>query len=111
LKHDLLQTTPQVLDYTPCRGIGAFQYQGSSLEHSRLCPFETKPKKFKKIKNFKKKIKIGYFHLHQFEHEPFWQHLFRLNDYRAQYVHFLYEKWKIFNVVLGGITYETRASL
>jgi len=40
----------------------------------------------------KKKNQNGYFHLHQFEHEPFWQYLSRLNDYRAQHVHFMYEK-------------------
>jgi len=32
------------------------------------------------------------FHLPQFEYEPFWQYLSTLNDFRAQYVHFLYEK-------------------
>ena len=41
-------------------------------------------------------------HLPQFEHETFWQYLSRLNDYRAQYVYFTYEKWKICNVVLEG---------
>jgi len=34
-----------------------------------------------------------------------------LNDYRAQYVPFTYEKWKTCNVVLEGITLETRATL
>ena len=51
------------------------------------------------------------FHLPQFEHEPFWQYLSRLNYYRAQYVHFMYEKWKTCDVVLKGITHETRATL
>ena len=32
------------------------------------------------------------FHLPQFGHEPFWQYLYGLNDYRAQYLHFMYEK-------------------
>ena len=51
------------------------------------------------------------FHLPQFEHEPFWQYLSRLNDFRAQYVLFDYEKWEICDVVLEGITHETRATL
>jgi len=51
------------------------------------------------------------FHLPQFEHEPFWQYLSILNDYHAQYVHFIYEKWEICNVVLKGIKHETRATL
>jgi len=54
---------------------------------------------------------VAIFHLPQFEHEPFWQYLSRLNDYRAQYMHFIYEKWKIRNVVLVGITHETRFTL
>jgi len=45
---------------------------------------------------------MGIFHLPQFGHEPFWQYFPRLNDYRALYVHFMYEKWKINNVVLEG---------
>jgi len=51
------------------------------------------------------------FHLPQSEHEPFWQYFSRLNDYRAQYVHFMYEKWEICDVVLEGVTYETQATL
>jgi len=42
------------------------------------------------------------FHLPQFEHEPFWQYLSRLNDYHPQYVLFEYEKWEIYDVVLDG---------
>jgi len=34
-----------------------------------------------------------------------------LNDYRAQYVHSAYEKWKTCNLVLEGITYDTWAIL
>jgi len=41
---------------------------------------------------FEKQIKMVIFHLSQFEHEPFCQYLSRLNDYRAQYVLFQYEK-------------------
>ena len=37
--------------------------------------------------------------------------LSRLNDYRDQYVHYMYEKWEICNVVLEEVTYETRAIL
>ena len=54
---------------------------------------------------------MAIFHFSQFEDEPFWQHLFRLNDYRAQYVHSMYEKWEICEVVLEGITHKTRATL
>ena len=54
---------------------------------------------------------MAIFHFPQFEHEPFWQYLSRLNDYRVQYVLFMYEKWKICDVVLEGITHETRATL
>ena len=50
---------------------------------------------------------MAIFHLPQFEHEPFWQYLSRLNDYRAQYVLFEYEKWEICDVVLEGITHKT----
>ena len=35
---------------------------------------------------------MAIFHFPQFEHEPFWQYLSRFNDYRAQYVHSMYEK-------------------
>jgi len=41
----------------------------------------------------------------------FWQYLSRLNEYRAQYVHFVYEKWEICDVLLEGITYDTRTTL
>jgi len=34
-----------------------------------------------------------------------------MNDYHAQYVHFMYEKWEICDVVLEGITCGTRAIL
>jgi len=54
---------------------------------------------------------MAIFHFPQFQHESFWQYLSRLNDYRAQYVHFMYEKWEICDVVLEGITCETRATL
>ena len=54
---------------------------------------------------------MAVFHLPQFDHESFWQHLSGLNDYYAQYVHFMFEKWEICNVVLEGTTHETRATL
>jgi len=54
---------------------------------------------------------MAIFHLPQFECEPYWHYLSRVNDYRAQYVHFMYEKWEICNVVLEGITNGTRATL
>jgi len=53
------------------------------------------------------RIKMVICHLPQFEQEPFWQYLSRLNDYRAQYVHFMHEKLKIYNVALEGIRFET----
>jgi len=34
-----------------------------------------------------------------------------LNDYHAQYVHFMHQKYKICDVVLERITHETRATL
>ena len=37
--------------------------------------------------------------------------LSRLNDYRAQYVHSMFDKWEICDVMLEGITHETRATL
>jgi len=54
---------------------------------------------------------MAIFHLPQFEHEPFRLYLSRLNDYCAQCVHFMYEKWEICDVVLQGVTHETRANL
>ena len=35
---------------------------------------------------------MAVFHFPHFEHEPYCQYLSRLNDYRAHYVHFMYEK-------------------
>ena len=54
---------------------------------------------------------MAIFHLPQLQPESFWQYLFRLNDYHAQYVHFTYEKQEICNVVLEGATYESQATL
>jgi len=54
---------------------------------------------------------MAIFHLPQFEHQPFWRYLSRLNDYPAQYMHFIYKKREICDVVLEGITHETRATL
>ena len=53
---------------------------------------------------------MAIFHFPQFEHEPFWQYLSRLNDYRAQYVHSMFEKWEICDVMLAGITHKTQAT-
>ena len=50
-------------------------------------------------------MKMPIFQLPQFGHGLFWQYLSRLNDYCARYVHFMYEKWKICDVVLDGITH------
>jgi len=78
------------------------------FEHSRLGFLEkTRKKSIKK----RKKNTMAIFHFSQFEHEPFWQYLSRLNDYRAQYVHSMFAKWEICNVMLEGITHETRATL
>ena len=54
---------------------------------------------------------MAIFHFPQYEHEPFWQYLSRLNAYRAQFAHSMFEKWEICEVVLEGITHETRATL
>jgi len=54
---------------------------------------------------------MAIFHFPQFQHEPFWQYLSRLNDYRAQYMLSMYKKWEICDVVLEGITHETWATL
>ena len=45
---------------------------------------------------------MAIFHLPQFEYEPFWQYLPRLNDYRAEHVHFMYEKWEFAMLCLRG---------
>ena len=50
---------------------------------------------------------MAIFHFPQFEHEPFCQYFFRLNDYRAQYAHSMFEKWEICDVVLERIAHET----
>ena len=34
-----------------------------------------------------------------------------LDDYHAQYVHFMYEKWKTYDIFVEGITYATQATL
>jgi len=52
-------------------------------------------------------MKRAIFDLPQFEHETSWQYLSRLNDYHAQYLYFMYDKWKICNGLLEGITHET----
>jgi len=51
------------------------------------------------------------FHLTQFEHESFLQYLSRLNGSHSQYVHFMYPKWKIYNIAPEGIISETQAIL
>jgi len=75
---------------TPLSGTWHFSILGfTSAFEAR--PLEN-PKKLKNQKFQKENFKIAIFHLPQFEHEPFWQCLSRLNDYCAQYVHFTYEK-------------------
>jgi len=54
---------------------------------------------------------MAIFHLPQFEHEPFWQYVSRLNNYLAQYVLFKYEKLEICNIVIEGITHETQDTI
>ena len=51
------------------------------------------------------------FHFSQFEHESFWQYLFGFSDYRAQYVHFIFEKGETCNILLDGVTHMTRVTL
>jgi len=45
---------------------------------------------------------MAIFILPQFKREPFWQYLSRVNDYRAQYVHFMYENEKFAILYLRG---------
>jgi len=47
------------------------------------------------------------FNFPQFEHEPFWNYLSRLNDYRAQ-LNQNFQKWKIYKVIVVGLNIETR---
>ena len=47
------------------------------------------------------------FHFPQFQHEPFWNYLSRLNAYRAQLNH-NFEKWKICEVIVVGLNSEFR---
>ena len=70
-----------------------FQYQGLL---GRSKPSLLKMRKKLKIE------KKGYFLFSQLEH---------LNDYHAQYVHFIYEKCQICNIALQGIIHEARATL
>ena len=46
------------------------------------------------------------FHLPQYEHEPFWRHLSRLNEYHAQLNH-NFEKWEICEVITVGLNVES----
>ena len=41
------------------------------------------------------------FNFPQYEHEPFWSYLSRLNDYCAQ---LNFQKWKICKVIVVGLT-------
>ena len=45
------------------------------------------------------------FNFPQFEHEPFWNYLSRLNDYRAQ-LNRNFEKWEICEVIILGLNSE-----
>jgi len=75
-----------------CRGVGAFQYRGL-FEYSRLGHLKKIPKNSKIFKIKKKtNLTMATFHFSQFKHEYFWQYLSRLNDYRGQYAHSMYEK-------------------
>ena len=47
------------------------------------------------------------FNFPQFEHEPFWSYLSRLNHYRAQ-LNCTFEKWKICKVIVLGLNAEFR---
>ena len=47
------------------------------------------------------------FNFPQYEHEPFWSYLSRLNDYRAQ-LNQTFEKWKIYEVIALGLNSEFR---
>ena len=43
----------------------------------------------------------------QYEHEPFWRYLSRLNDYRAQLLE-TFQKWKICEAIVLGLNAEFR---
>ena len=45
---------------------------------------------------------MAIFRLPQFDHEPFLQYLSRLNDYRAQYMHFIMKNEKFAMMCLRG---------
>jgi len=47
------------------------------------------------------------FYFPQFEHEPFWSYLSRLNDYRAQ-LNQSFEKWEICEVIVIGLNAFSR---
>ena len=47
------------------------------------------------------------FNFPQFEHEPFWSYLLRLNDYRPQ-LNQNFERWKICDVIVVGLNAESR---
>ena len=50
---------------------------------------------------------MAIFHFPQLEHEPFWQYLSRLNDYRLNMCIPCMKHGNICDVVFGGITHET----
>ena len=51
---------------------------------------------------------MGLFNFQQFEREPFWNYISRLNDYRAQLNH-NFEKWEICEVILEGLNFESKS--
>jgi len=48
------------------------------------------------------------FHFPQYEHEPFWSYLSRLNEYRVHLNH-NFQKWEICEVIIEGLNIESRS--
>lgn len=45
------------------------------------------------------------FHFPQYEHQPFWSYLSRLNDYRVQ-LNQNFQTWKICEAIVVGLNFE-----
>jgi len=50
---------------------------------------------------------MAIFHFPQYEHEPLWHYLSRLNKYHAHLNH-NFEKWKIYEVIAVDLNVESR---
>ena len=50
---------------------------------------------------------MSVFNFPQYEHEPFWSYLSRLNEYRAQLNH-NFQNWEICEVIIDGLNIKSR---